>query len=76
MEVIIMEKYGCQIVSYNDKLYIRFDEGEILVKYVDYEISQNEAIEAMNNEESAYQVCLKAQLRNIIPKSYFDDSLK
>jgi len=65
MEKIINEKFGCQIISKNDKLFIRFDEGEIAVKFVDYEISEEESIEAMCSEESAYQVCLRAQLRNI-----------
>jgi len=73
MEIIINEKYGCQIIGKNEKLYIRFDEGEIAVKYVDYEISKEESIEAMRNEESAYQVCLRSQLRNIESKKGYDD---
>lgn len=73
METIINEKYGCQIIAKNETLYIRFDEGEIAIKYIDYEISKEESIEAMQNEESAYQVCLRAQLRNIESKNNYDD---
>ena len=73
METIINEKYGCQIIAKNETLYIRVDEGMIAVKFVDYEISSEESIEAMQNEESAYQVCLRAQLRNIESKNNYDD---
>ena len=64
MEKIVNEKFGCQIIEKNDKLFIRFDEGEIVVKFVEYEITRDEAEEAMKSESEAYAVCLRAQSRN------------
>lgn len=63
MEKIVKENYGVQIVLKNDKLYIRFDEGGIAIKFADYEISEAESIEAMQSENAAYEVCLRVQRR-------------
>lgn len=65
MEKILVDKYGIQVVLKNDKLYVRFDVGEIAVKIKDYEISCIEAIEALQSEETAYQLCSKVQTRNL-----------
>ena len=73
MEKIINDKYGCQIINRNNKLYIKFDEGEIAIKYAEYEISYEESIEAMESEELAYRVCLRAQLRNSERENTYDD---
>ena len=64
MERIINEKFGCQIINRDNKLLIRFDEGEIAIRFVDYEISEQEAEIAMESEENAYKICVIAQSRN------------
>ena len=68
MERLLVDKYGIQIVSKNEKLYLRFDEGGIAVKINEYEISCIEAIEALQDENSAYKLCLKIQNRNQSPQ--------
>lgn len=64
MERILIEKYGIQIILRDEKLYLRFDEGGVVVKFNEYEISCTEGIEALLNEDSAYKLCLKVQSRN------------
>lgn len=64
MEKIVSDKFGCKIVEKNKKLFIRFDEGHFNVKFVDYEVSKEEASLAMKSEQDAYKVCLEAQQRD------------
>lgn len=63
MEKIISEKFDCKIIERDEKLFIRFDEGHFVVKFVEYEINQEEAEKAMESEKGAYQVILAAQSR-------------
>lgn len=64
MEKIITDKFGCQIIKKGEKLFIRFDEGHINLKYANYEITEEEARRVVISEEEAYKVCLTAQKRN------------
>jgi len=64
MEKIISDKFGSKIIQKKDKLFIRFDEGHFNVKWVNHEISKDEADRAMRSEQDAYKVCLEAQQRN------------
>lgn len=61
MDKIINEKYGCQILERDGILFIRFDEGEIVVNTVEYEITKVQAEKAMKSEKDAYEVILSLQ---------------
>jgi len=69
MKRIISKGFGSQVIEKNDKLYIRFDEGHFDIKWVEYEITEEEAARAMKSEQDNYKVCLAAQNRNSIPPS-------
>lgn len=56
MEKIISEKFDCQIIKRDKKIFIRFDEGHIAVKMVEYEITQGEAEKAIMSERDAYKL--------------------
>lgn len=64
MEKIISEKFGCQIIKRDKKIFIRFDGGHIAIKMVEYEITQEEAEKAIFSERDAYEVILNIQNRN------------
>lgn len=64
MEKIISEKFGCQIIEKNNKLFIRFDNGHIAINMVEYLITEEEAKKAMVSEKSAYEVIVNIQNKN------------
>jgi len=62
----IFDSFGCQIIERGDKIFIRFDEGELVIKMVEYEITEKEAQKAMLSEKDAYEVILSVQHRGKI----------
>ena len=64
MDKIISERFGCQIIEKEDKLFLRFDGGHFTVKIFEYEITKEEAKKAMTSEKDVYEVILNIQQRN------------
>lgn len=62
-ENIKFDGFGCEIIQRGKKLFVRFDEGHFVVKFSEYEISENEAKKIMISENDAYQTLLKIQNR-------------
>ncbi len=60
MEKIISDKFGCQVIERNRRLFIRYDGGHIAVKMMEVEITEEEAKRAVLSEEEVYQVIMIA----------------
>lgn len=59
--MLIFNEFGIEISFKNEKYYLTFDEGEIAVKMVTIEISEEDAKRAQRSSNDAYQVILKYQ---------------
>ena len=57
----IFEDYGIEILTKDDKYYIRYDTGEIVGRIDEIEVSEEDSIRAQKSEEDAYHVILKYQ---------------
>ncbi len=53
--------YGIEIIQSDCKYYIVYDEGHFVIKYVEQEITEEEAIKAQKSSEDAYEVVIKYQ---------------
>lgn len=63
MEKIISEKFGCKIIERESKLFIQYDNGQVVSWLVENEITPDEAKKATLDGESAYEVIMAAQKR-------------
>lgn len=63
METTISNRFGCKIVSRNNKLYIQYDNGQSASWIVENEITAEEAAKAILSEKDAYEVIIKAEKR-------------
>jgi hypothetical protein len=62
MDKLILKDYGwCKIYFLNQKYFICFDEGQIAVKMNSYQISENQAKEAIRDELMAEKVAFEVQ---------------
>jgi hypothetical protein len=69
---VVFSEYGIEIIERDCKNFIRFDEGEIASKFVEYEITDADAMRAQINEDEAYAVIIKYQNERLESKGYFD----
>jgi hypothetical protein len=63
MEKIISDKFGCQIIERENKIFIRYDSGQSASKMMETEITYEEAKLAMLSEDDAYKIIVTASKR-------------
>lgn len=63
MNEVIFSDFGIEIIKRDERLFIRYDAGEIVVQTREDEISAGEAAKAQRSEEDAYEVLLACQQR-------------
>ena len=73
MEKIILDKFGCQVVEKENRLFIRFDSGQFASKIIEYEITEKEANKVSISEYDAYQVIIEALERNMVEEIILKD---
>jgi hypothetical protein len=54
--------FGIEIINRSERYYLRYDAGELVVKMVEIEITEDEAGRAQLSEKDAYEVILAHQL--------------
>jgi hypothetical protein len=63
MNDVIFSDFGIEIIKRDERFFIRYDAGEIVVQLREDEISADEAAKAQRSEEDAYEVLLACQQR-------------
>jgi len=63
MDEIIFSDYGMEIIKRSEKLYIRYDAGELVSVMKEFSITPEEAEKAKLSERSAYEVILLCEKR-------------
>lgn len=58
MSKIRFNHSGIIIVERGEKLYLQFDAGHFNIKYVECEITEEEATKAQKSEKDAYEVII------------------
>ncbi len=66
----IMEDEGIELYKNNNKYYLRYDAGELMIKMKSLEISAEEVKNVINNPDSAYNIILAYHDRGV----YGEDS--
>ncbi|WP_219834743.1 hypothetical protein [Paenibacillus sp. R14(2021)] len=61
VERLVFSDYGIEIYERNEKKYIRYDAGEIVVQIREIEITAEEAAKAQLGPEYAYEVIVKCE---------------
>lgn len=61
MDKMIFSDFGIDIVQKDDKYFLRYDSGELVVKMEEIEITEDESIKAQKSEQDAYEVILSHQ---------------
>ena len=57
----IFDDYGIKIAKRSAKYYISYDEGELMVKFVEKEITERDALKAQKSSQDAYEVIIAIQ---------------
>ena len=60
--------YGIEIFKRDDRFFIRYDAGEVVVRLEEVEVSEQEALKAQKSESDAYHVLLKHETGAAPPK--------
>lgn len=61
----IMEDEGIELYRNNNKYYLRYDAGELMIKMKNIEISAEEAKNVISNPDSAYHIIIGYHNRGI-----------
>ena len=56
--MVIFEDYGIEIILRENRYFIKYDAGELLIKYEEIEITKEEADRAQQGEKNAYEVII------------------
>jgi hypothetical protein len=59
----VFSGFGVEIIKRDGKLFIQYDEGELVVQMTEKEITEEESIKAQNSEMDAYEVLLACERR-------------
>jgi hypothetical protein len=62
-EKILFADFGIEIIKRLERYFIRYDAGEIIVKMVEIEVTDEETTRARRSERDAYEVILASQTR-------------
>ena len=54
--MVVFEEYGIEIIIREDKYYMRYDAGELLVEFVEIEITRIEAEQAQQGPQNAMEI--------------------
>lgn len=65
MDSTIFSDFGIEIFKREERYFIRYDAGEIVVQIREEEITEEEATKAQKSEESAYEVLLACQRKAV-----------
>jgi hypothetical protein len=71
-ENTIYSDYGTEIIKRGEKYYARIDEGGIASQYVEYEITEVEAKEIMEDIDRSVPILLKYKNERLRKEGYFD----
>ncbi len=63
MSKIIFEGFGITITQNADRVFITFDDGELVAHMTTVEVTAEEAVQAQQSEQAAYHVLLRSQQR-------------
>ena len=63
MNKVLWSDFGVELIKKNDRLFIRYDSGGLVMSYVEDEITEVEATLLQRGEDEAYKVILAAQNR-------------
>lgn len=66
----IMEDEGIELYKNNNKYYLRYDAGELMIKMKNLEISEEEAKNVINNPDSAYNIIIAYHDSGIYGEDY------
>ena len=58
---IILDDEGIQLIRKDNKYYLKFDEGELMIKMKELEITHEEAIQVQRNPDYAYDIIINYQ---------------
>jgi len=62
---MILKNYDwCQVIQRDDKFFIRYDAGGVVVKMVEHEISKEDAQQAQIDQNNAEQVVRSIQRKS------------
>ena len=60
----LFEDYGIEIFAEDGKYYIRFEAGEMLLRYETIEVSEEDAMRAQKSENDAYRVLIENEYKD------------
>jgi len=66
-ETVLFSDYGIEIIRKRDAIYIRYDAGEIVPRFVESRITEEEFYKAIKSPQDAYEVILSIQERKSNP---------
>lgn len=66
----IMEDEGIELYKKNNKYYLRYDAGELMIKIKNLEISEKEAKNIIDNPDSAYDIIIAYHDKGIYGEDY------
>ena len=66
----IMEDEGIGLYKSNNKYYLRYDSGELMIKIKNLEISEEEAKSVINNPDVSYDIIISYQNKGIYGKDF------
>jgi hypothetical protein len=61
----IMEDEGIGLYKSNNKYFLRYDAGELMIKMKNLEISEEEARSVINNPDTSYDIIISYQNKGI-----------
>ena len=70
----IIEDEGIGLYKSNNKYYLRYDAGELMIKMKNLEIFEEEARIVLNNPDTSYEIIISYQNKGIYGEDLnFDD---
>lgn len=66
-ETVLFSGYGVEVIRKEGAIYIRYDAGEIVPKFVESQITEEEFYKAIKSPQDAYEVILSIQKRKSNP---------
>lgn len=63
IEELIFSGHSLEIFKRDDRLFVRYDAGGIVVQFVEKEITEEEAITAQKSSKGAYEMLIERKRR-------------
>lgn len=61
MDEVVFSDFGIEIIRRGGRLFMRYDSGGVASHLVEREISEQEAQQAQQSEQTAYRVILRCE---------------